>query len=178
MFVFVQMLFNWFLFQIWFDGSHCCTLLSDSTLNDLVFIQGHKYKRKPKLLWWLSHWVLIWKGWNLECCRNILILWTSVPFYISWLLFKENSVSEISSEKQATKNFTMAFTGMFVDRILPNKVWRCWSFHCTLQFCACLMDINLQSRFINFGNTTIWGLLSHKLFTTDTVVSASLMNTT
>ena len=63
-----------------------------------AFIQSSRDMRKQKLLFQLSLKVCYQFGWNLVCCWELLVWWTTYSFYVIWPIFKgENPSCVVSS---------------------------------------------------------------------------------
>ena len=65
-------------FEIWYDGSSYWILrFFKPVWMALAFIQGHSCMRSQKFLHPFPCKFLSWFSWNLVCCNNLLVCWSS-----------------------------------------------------------------------------------------------------
>ena len=71
------------LVQTWYDDRHYWSLHFETILSDIDLDQGHKDARKQNLLHLLCDRVLNGSGWDLVCCWNVPVWWSSFSFVLS-----------------------------------------------------------------------------------------------
>ena len=83
-----------------------------------TFIHGHSCRWNQKLSYPFSHKFEYWFGWNLVCCHNLLVCWSSCHIRFAQILFKENSTDILENVHLAS-----SCVRTLVKRFVSNLVW-------------------------------------------------------